>query len=319
MKIMNVDDMTFSIKHGTYGGKSCLKDGLVIEGKNWLIKYPKNANVLQNHAEMLYTNDTVSEFLGSHVYQLLGYPVHETMLVERRGKIAVACRDFVDFAKSEQLIEIRTLKNSANSKLAEILERDFSSTGSIRVVELDEILLHLKENELLNRVPGIVERFWDMVVVDAFINNNDRNNGNWGILRNSQGEDRLAPIFDNGGSFNGKTPDSRLERLFNSGNVKSSSLNGISIFGKDDVNYTCRQLLDLDNQDLKSAVVRNYKKIRDAMPQILDLIDNLPDIACSTIRKEFYKESLTTRLEFLLYPTYSKCLKENELKHPTGF
>ena len=39
---------------------------------------------------------------------------------------------------------------------------------------------------------------------DIFINNNDRNNGNWGILRNKDGVDRLAPIFDNGGSFQTK-------------------------------------------------------------------------------------------------------------------
>jgi len=36
----------------------------------------------------------LSEFLGSHIYAILGYPVHETLLGYRKGKIVVACKDF---------------------------------------------------------------------------------------------------------------------------------------------------------------------------------------------------------------------------------
>ena len=51
-----------------------------------------------------------------------------------------------------------------------------------------------------NNISGIKDRFWDCVIIDGFINNSDRNNGNWGILRSESG-DVLSPIYDNGASF----------------------------------------------------------------------------------------------------------------------
>ena len=51
-----------------------------------------------------------------------------------------------------------------------------------------------------------------MFVVDAFIRNIDRNNTNWGILRNPRGEFSLAPVYDNGNSFNNKRTESGIER-----------------------------------------------------------------------------------------------------------
>jgi hypothetical protein len=42
--------------------------------------------------------------------------------------------------------------------------------------------IHLSFNPVLQCIPDIVDRFWEQVIVDALINNNDRNNGNWGVL-----------------------------------------------------------------------------------------------------------------------------------------
>ena len=45
----------------------------------------------------------------------------------------------------------------------------------------------------------IRERFWDMFIVDAFIGNWDRHNGNWGFLYHVQSDTlTLAPVFDCG-------------------------------------------------------------------------------------------------------------------------
>lgn len=51
-----------------------------------------------------------------------------------------------------------------------------------------------------------------MFVVDAFIRNIDRNNTNWGVLRNPRGEFSLAPVYGNGNSFNNKRTESGIER-----------------------------------------------------------------------------------------------------------
>lgn len=311
MKILNVDNVPYSEKNGTYGGASGFKDGLIIDGQDWLVKYPKNASYLSRHEEMSYTYDPVSEYLGSHIYELLGYSVHETMLVERRNKIAVACRDFVDDAARERLLEIRTIKNAAgnNEQLATILERDFNNTGSTHVVDFEELTLHLELNEILTNVDGLKELFYDMLVVDIFINNTDRNDGNWGIIRSPGHPDRPAPVFDNGGSFNGKTPDSRLERMMKSENtMKDSIMNGITAFGKEGKSFLSRDVIKMDIPELRQAIVKNVPKIKENMENICHLIDELPDDVCSPVRKEFYKQSLAIRLELILEPEYEKIL-----------
>ncbi len=112
--VNNVDNAPYSEKHGTYTGASGFKDGLIIDGQDWIVKYPKNTSYLSRHEEVSYTNDHISEYLGS------------------------------------RLVEIQAIKNAANEQLTTILERDFNNTGP-------------------------------------------------------------APVFDNGGSFHGKTPDSRFD------------------------------------------------------------------------------------------------------------
>ncbi len=307
MIIRNIDDAEPSVKNGSYGGMSGFKDGLIIDGENWLVKYPKNASYLSKHEEMEYTNDPVSEYLGSQIYKILGYPVHETMLVERKGKIAVACKDFVDDTKGQRLLEIRTIKNTANEQLAEILEREFNSTGSTHIVDLEELLLHLDHNDILMAVDGIKERFFDMIVIDAFINNSDRNNGNWGIIREPGQKDRLAPVFDNGGSFNGKTPDSRLQKIMS---IENGIINGImgsmTAFGKGEKAYSVKKLFDLDLDGVNEAILRVVPAIESNMDKITALIQDVPERACSNIRKEYYIKSLEARMEYLLKPLYER-------------
>lgn len=312
-EILDVNDAPYSDKNGEYGGLSGLKDGLLINNERYLVKYPKNATYLARHEEMSYTNDPVSEFLGSKIYEILGYPVHETMLVERRGKIAVACKDFLK--DGERLVEIRTLKNAANERLAEELERDFSSTNSSHVINFAETLLHLKHNELL-QIEGLQERFFDMIVIDAFINNSDRNNGNWGIIRKPGEPDKLAPVFDNGGAFNGKTPDNRLKKMIEQNQIKNNVLNGTSIFGENDKNYLVRDLLTFDIEWLQYAVIKNTKLIRENIEVIHDLIDTVPDVACSKTRKEFYHKTLEARIEYILQPAFDLALASIKEKYP---
>ena len=305
----NLDNYPYSEKDGEYGGNSCLKEGLVIDDENWLIKYPRNAAYLKRHEELEYTNDTVSEYLGSHIYALLGYPVHDTFLATRNNKIVVACKDFLK--DNERLVELRTLKNSANNIMSERLERDFSSTGSDRVIEFEEILIHLQYNQNLAKVPGIKKRFYDQLVIDALINNSDRNNGNWGIIRSRGKLDRLAPVFDNGGSFNGKTPDSRLLKMLEDNN-SSTALDAVMIYGEHGERYLLRDIFNKDIPDLNAALIRNIPIIRVKMPEIYNLINSVEKIACSDIRKEFYIKTLTERFEKILIPAYNRAISQKK-------
>ncbi|MDE5952255.1 MAG: hypothetical protein K2H12_11820 [Acetatifactor sp.] len=61
----------------------------------------------------------------------------------------------------------------------------------------------------------------------------------------------------------------------------------------------------MDIPELRQAIVKNVPKIKE---NIYHLIGELPDKACSPVRKEFYKQSLAIRLELILEPEYKKIL-----------
>ena len=179
MNIVNLNQCPLSKKNGMYGGAAGMKDGILYNGEAWMVKYPKNISDMERTGEASYSTTPLSEYLGSHIYELLGYEVHETVLGERNNKIVVACKDF---AVEDNLLEIRTIKNHGNPHMEELFEREFNNTGSSHCVELEDLLLHIKHNPILSKIPGIKERFWEQAIIDILINNNDRNNGNWGVV-----------------------------------------------------------------------------------------------------------------------------------------
>lgn len=299
--IVDLSSAETSEKNGEYGGLSCIKEGIIYKGSNWLVKYPRNALYLSRHNEMSYTSEPLSEYLGSHIYEMLGYTVHETILGYRRDKLVVACKDFLQ--NGEHLLEFRTIKNSVSQEMHESAEQYMNAETNGHVVELDVVRFHLKHNPILLQVDGVKERFYDMIVIDALINNNDRNNGNWGLIRKAGVPDRFAPVYDNGGSFNGKTPDSRLEAMLRSNDkMIENALNCISAFGKNGKNYFIKDLLTFE--DVQLSVIMLHNRIQECLPRIYRFIDGLPDCACSEVRKEFYKKSVELRFNLIIDKAY---------------
>ena len=201
-----------------YGGDAGAKNAVVYGSEAWMIKYPKTTRGLAN-PQVSYTTSPLSEYLGSKIYESLGIPVHDTMLGVRNNKVVVACKDFTREPDTEmsrgfgglrikrQLVPFHDLKNSFMSGDLE----SYSGSGSETL--LDEVLATIAGQEELKSIPGVLERFWDMFVVDAFIGNNDRNNGNWGILiEQSNGAISLAPVYDNGNAFFNKRSLAQMEK-----------------------------------------------------------------------------------------------------------
>lgn len=312
--IENWDGLPLSNRNGTYGGQAGLKTGVKYHDENWMIKMAKNTNGMEVD-DISYTTSPLSEFLGSHIYAILGYDVHETRLVQYRGKIAVACRDFRK--DDELLLEIRTIKNAANEELADKLDHSFSSTDSEHMIQLEELFLHMKYNDILASVCGLKERFWDCVVVDALINNNDRNNGNWGILR-FRGKDRLAPIFDNGAAFSNKmSEDAIAEKLKDKEKLRNSVLNTATTFQLNNKPLTIRKLFSEkcplagmeEYKDFNAAVLRNIPLIVECWGRIAEMFGDLPEIydsipVCSREREEFYLLGMRYRMDELMLPYY---------------
>ena len=56
---------------------------------------PKTAKKFnERKVEISYTTSPISEYIGSHVYEIIGIPVHKTMLGIKDKKVVVACKDF---------------------------------------------------------------------------------------------------------------------------------------------------------------------------------------------------------------------------------
>lgn len=318
-KIVNLDECEYSDRHGTYGGQAGLKDGIVYHGENWLVKYPKSTKGMSVDG-LSYTTSPLSEYIGSHIYGLLGLDTHETMLAVRNGRLVVACKDFR--ADDEMLIEIRTIKNAANKELAERLDRDFSETGSQHMINLEELLLHLENNDILRSVNGIKERFWNCVIVDILINNNDRNNGNWGIIRRKNCLDRLAPIFDNGACFSNKMPEEKVVNMLRSDEaIKASALNTVTGFCMKGKMLSAKNILEIDNADLKASVIEMVPRIKDNIERIKSFVNSIPEkynelYVCGKARAEFYNRCMECRMKYLLEPVYQKALEDVKGQQP---
>lgn len=306
MNILDLDNVPLSDRNGSYGGAAGSKEGVLLNDQYWLIKYPKSTRSMKGDLTS-YTTAPLSEYIGSHVYGILGYDVHETVLGIRNGKLVVACKDFC--ASPGELREVRTLKNTYNEKLESILECELDSTGDAHSVDLREILIHLTYNPILSCVPDLKERFWDLVLIDGLINNNDRNNGNWGLIyRNNMFS--LAPIYDNGAAFSNKSTDAALcKRLGNAQAMEASALNTVSVYSKDGKLYPFRKLLQeaMQYSDFRAAVQRNVPLIAARMEQIQHFMNQIPAscqgvYVCSPERRAVYMQGMQLRFEKLLVP-----------------
>ena len=307
MKMYDFDDeniFRLSNRDGIYGGRGGYKDGILIDGEYWFIKYPKSTKSMYGNARQIdYTTSPLSEYIGSHIYAILGYDVHDTLLGIKNGRVVVACKDFCLIRGG--LSEIRSIKNTYNSRLSEQLESYHESKSGDRV-NLPELMFHLENNRQLKDIPGIKNHFWDMVVIDIFIDNNDRNNGNWGLVFNGQTY-KIAPVYDNGNAFANKTSDERIrEHLAKSDDLESIILDAtMTAYEMDGHVLNARRILQMNIPELRDALERNVRKIEDHLDEIYTLIDQIPEtyeghLVCSSDRKTFYKEGLRIRYEKLL-------------------
>ena len=162
------------------------------------------------------------------------------------------------------------------------------------------------------------KRFWDCVIIDGFINNNDRNSGNWGILRYLDGSVSLAPIFDNGASFSTKISDNRIKSLLeDETKLMNSALNTVTGYNIDGKVLQFRKLLKMEDEDIKKAIKRVVPIIQEHMDQIANMIYAIPESEndieiISKARKEFYVKGMEIRLQELLIPAWKHIQEINK-------
>ena len=301
IRILNLDNI--DINDETYGGMAGAKLGVTIKGENFLLKFPNNLKDDKDRFGISYSNSPSSEFLGSHIYSMLGIPTHETFLGKRGNHIVVLCRDFRK--PDERLQEFKEIKTTSEAGV--IIDDPHVSDGM--GTKLTDILKIIENHRIFRDMrKKVMNRFWNMFVVDALISNYDRNNGNWGILKDSKGNRRLAPVYDNGNSFFDKWNERKFELRENKSENEriSGFIQKTGIYTKDngDRINPYKLISSMEFDECTKAVIRLYPKLKEKKNQIIDMVDSMP--VYTDNQKSFIKDSIDTISREILQKTYVK-------------
>ena len=267
-----------------YNGANGKKIAVEFEGAVWLLKFPPSA--AEKPTELSYTNSCLSEHIGSSIFNLLGVPAQETRLgIHRNGreKIVCACRDFT--SPGLRLFDFCSIKNT-------VIDSDTGGTGT----ELSDVLETISLQTFLS--PEVVlERFWDMFVVDALLGNFDRHNGNWGFLVDERsGASSLAPVFDCGSCLLPQADEKIMRAVIENEAERDARIypfpGSMLKRGGDKINY--REFLSgRSDSGLSSALDRLLPRIRS-----LDINAFIADVPYLTdLQRRFYSVYLNARRE----------------------
>ena len=139
--MINIKDLSnYETTNKGYGGHSGSKKSIIINNKDYLIKYPKLIKNI-DFQSLSYTTSPLSEFLGSNIYQIIGIDTHDTSLGVLNGKLVVACKDFLE--TTEEIIDFNAIKNNYNEEIENFLIKN-SSSNENQNNDLENILYNRK-------------------------------------------------------------------------------------------------------------------------------------------------------------------------------
>ncbi|WP_315524278.1 HipA domain-containing protein [Pseudoramibacter alactolyticus] len=294
---MDVIDFTkLKKRNKTYAGANGNKISVIYEDEQYMLKFPAQAKL---NKDMSYSNSCFSEYLGCQIYESVGVPVQKTLLgvytVKGKQKIVVACGDFTE--PGVVLQDFASLKNR-------MIDSERQGYGT----ELPDILQTIDEQTMIDR-DKLLMRFWDMFIVDAFIGNWDRHNGNWGFLYDDRTDEMtLAPVYDCGSSLYPQADETIMEAVLTDEGERNHRVyniptSAIMLDGKK-INYF-QFISSLQNADCNHAMQRIVPKID--MEKIQSIIEETPFM--SDLQKRFYMTMLSERKTRILDYSLSKLKK----------
>lgn len=264
------------------------KSQITINGQRYIMKYQRNS-------EVGMTFSYVSEYLGSHIFELLGIPVQDTYLGTYNGRNIVLLKHFC--GEGEILVHFNGIGESSLEEDKEMYQYSY-----------DDIQRMLNDNKKSTNVKETVDRFWDMFIVDALNGNFDRHGGNWGFIKKDN-QYRIAPVYDNGSSMYPKlNTDEKIKSILESEDEINKRIykfptSHVKIDGRKSSYYEV--ISSLQFEECNKALLRIFPKIK--FEDIDKLIDSIDCI--SYLRKQFYKRMYRERYNKILKPTYEKLIK----------
>ncbi len=307
INIIDFSNCQLSPRNLEYGGRAGEKRGIIYKNEFRFLKFPKTTINMENVKGLSYVTSPINEFIGSNIFRILGFNAHETLLGVcfdgKKLKVVCACKDFIKDDKNELLIPYTSLRNDTSLEIMEKRDTSYFSASNI-----NEIIFQLDHNTILSTIPLVKEKFWNMVIIDALINNNDRNEDNRGVIKHKNEKTyEFAPIYDCGNCFYGKTSEERIIKIMSDNTrLLNSALNCITAFEDDDAKQiTIKELFALNNLDLKISLQKIHSIVKQRLDEIISFINSIPTyykdiLIMSDQRKAYYIATLKIRVEKLL-------------------
>ncbi len=269
-----------------YGGSE-KKIGIVFGDSLFMLKFQKKT-------PFGLRNNTISEYLGSHIYQMLGFTCHDTFLGIYKGENVVACKDFM--TNGYQFVPF----NDVGESTIEEDKEEYQYT-------YDDIVELLQANKKLTNVEKTVSSFFEMYIVDALIGNFDRHGANWGFLKKDN-QYSLAPVFDNGSClFPNLNDEDEMLKIINDEeqiDLRVYKFPTSQIKLNNNKSSYFEVISSLQFEEINKALIKIYPMIN--LEKIFNLIDDVS--AISDIHKTFYKTMIKNRYEKIIKYSYMKLL-----------
>lgn len=286
-------DFTGCIEYANKYEGSEKKKTIKYNGKRHLLKFPDP--IRERNKTFSYVNNTISEYIGCKIYDSVGIETQKVILGayqtdKGETKIVCACEDFT--GEGMHLYEYKRLQ------LANVEEAGANN------LELDKVVSDISANPRLRQVSDASERFWDMFVVDTFIGNPDRHTGNWGFLGTDEQIKQLAPVFDCGSCLFPLMGDEEIKSLPKS-EYKNHAINVYSCYRENGRRiHAANYIISGKNPECNEAVKRILRNLD--LQKVLTIIDDMDQGFISKERKDFYKEVLNIRYQYVLVPALRK-------------
>ena len=285
---MYIDFSNYPLSDTYYGGSE-KKIGILIDNDRFMLKFQKETPFGKR-------NNHISEYLGSHIFELLGFNTHKTFLVTYKSNNVVACKDFI--INGYQFVPFNDVGESSLELDKETYQYSYED-----IVEL------LENNKKLTNVEETVSTFFEIYIVDAFLGNFDRHGANWGFLKKNN-RYTLAPVFDNGSSlFPQMVNEDEMKMVIENEeeiNKRVYKFPTSQIQLHDKKSSYFEVISSLEFEECNKALIKIYKRIN--MDKINALIDSLNT---TDMHKTFYKTMLNARYEKIIKYSYDRLMEKN--------
>lgn len=271
--------------NGKYYGGSERKEGITIDGEYYMIKYQKQTAFGKR-------NNHISEFIGSHIFELCGFQVHKTYLGYRDGEQVVACKDFN--VEGKQFVPFNDVGESTLDQDKETYQYDY-----------EDIMHMLRDNSKLTDVQETISMFWQIYIMDALLGNFDRHGANWGFIKENN-RYTLAPVFDNGSClFPNLTDEEEMIVVMESEEETDKRIynfptSQVKLNGKKSSYFEVINSLQFEecNEALRHVMMQLD------MAKVEQLLDETPLI--TDVQRAFYKHMITARYKKILMASFDK-------------